>query len=185
MNGTFSVNQPYEYGVERKNDKKLKTKKHILIALYIIYALAFVFIIITFLPGLVPVIAVMPLTLLALILTTWKRTQITNEYTCVSGGVTFSRIYGGKSRHEMLKFNIKDCTRISPLDRHERERLTSLYPASLIYDGLSSPSSPDAYFAEIDDGETKCVYLFDATNRMLKICRFYNPAATNVASVRY
>lgn len=185
MNGSFSVNQPYEYAVDRKNDKKLKTKKHILIALYIIYALAFVFVIITFLPGLVPVIAVMPLTLLALILTTWKRTQITNEYSCVSGNVTFSRIYGGKSRRAMLTFKIKDCTRISPLTEHEMRQISSRYGSSDIYDGLSSPSSPDAYFAEIDDGERKCVYMFDATNRMLKTCRFYNPAATNVASVRY
>ncbi len=185
MNGTFSANQPYEYSVERKNDKKLKTKKHILAALYVIYALAFVFVIITFLPGLVPVIAVMPLTLLALILTTWKRTQITNEYACVSGTVTFSRIYGGKSRREILTFKIKDCTRISPLDANERERLASVYPAALIYDGLSSPLSPDAYFAEIDDGNAKCVYLFDATNRMIKICKFYNPSATSVTTVRY
>ncbi len=185
MNGNFSVNQLYEYSVERKNDKKLRSKKTLYIALYIIYGLAFVFIILTFLPGFVPVIAAMPLTLVAIIGTTWRRTQITNEYSCVSGTVTFSRIYGGKSRHEMLKFSIKNCVSISPLTQNGREKLQAKYDKADFFDGLSSPDSPDAYYAEIDDGETKCVYLFDATNRMLKICKFYNAPATTVTSVRY
>lgn len=185
MNGNFSANQPYEYSAERKDDPKLKMRRTLLIFLYVAYALVFVFGILLFAPGFVPVIAVMPLTLLAIVGLTWRYVQITNEYACVSGTVTFSRIYGGRARSQLAEFKIKDCVCIAPLDEPQRARITSDYAKDCIIDGLSSPSSPDAYFAEVSEPDRKYVLLFDATNKMIKICKFYNPYATTVSSVRF
>lgn len=181
-----SINSPYEYTVLQKIEGELKTRRVLLIIGYIMYVLLFSFLILDFLPGLVPVMALIPITLYIIILVTWRSTQKEFEYATVSGSVTFATVYAAKQRKERITFNIRDCIKIAPLTAEQKSRLAKEYSKKETVYALSSPSSPDAYFAEVlKQDRQKAVVMFDATNRFLKICKFYNSIATEVTEVRY
>ncbi len=181
-----SINSPYEFTVVQKVEGRLKARRVLLVMVYIIYVLLFSLLILTFLRGLVPVMALIPITLYIIILITWRSTQKEFEYETVSGSVTFATIYGAKQRKERISFNIRDCCKIAPLTSEQSVRLKAEYSKKETVYALSSLTTPDAYFAEINNpGAKKAVVLFDATNRFLKICKFYNPSATEVTQVRY
>ena len=68
-------------------------------------------------------------------------------------------------------------------DRMQKEK-AELYGATQSYSALTTPTSPDAYFATFEnEKKEKCIVYFEATEKALKICRFYNPAATVVTKV--
>ena len=68
-------------------------------------------------------------------------------------------------------------------DRMQKEK-AELYGATRSYSALITPTSPDAYFATFEnEKKEKCIVYFEATEKALKICRFYNPAATVVTKV--
>ena len=51
---------------------------------------------------------------------------------------------------------------------------------------ISAPGAEDAYFMTFRNEEgTKCVVRFEATSKMLGICRFYNPSVTVMGKVRF
>ena len=85
----------------------------------------------------------------------------------------------------MLEFMIKDAELIAPNDDANRGKIKYFEPEKT-YSALSAEDAEDGYFMLIRNEEKeKCVFYFEATSQMLKICRFYNPGATVMSKVRY
>lgn len=171
----------YEYSVAQKIEGKWILKKIGMIFLYIFFVIFwFVF---GFVTKLFPVMALIPLTLWILVFITWRYIKVEYEYSIISGNFTLSNIYGNRSRKKVVEFKIKDCSLIAPLDNSE-DKISS-YSPKRVYSGLSSINADDAYVALVDiDGKKTAVY-FEATEKALKICQFYNASATTVTKTTY
>lgn len=179
------LNAPYEYVVRQKNEGKWRVRRAALITLYVIYpilALGIGF----FTRLSVPLLCFIPLSEWMLIFFTWRHVQVEYEYAVVSGVLTFAVIYGGRSRREKLTFPLRSAALIAPVGYRMHEDKLELFAPERAYHAVGSADSPDRYFAMFtnEDGK-KCVFYFEATEKMIKICRFYNPAATVTAKVRY
>ena len=174
----------YEYTVETKGDPSLKRKKILLIIGYILYCAGLFILVMTVGKLFLPLFAVVPLTMLAIVPKTWRYTNPEYEYSITSGILTFSVVYGGRVRKKKFELAIKNMETVAPYTDTYKYKIDEFGP-SKTYIGFSSEDSPDAYFAlfENDNGE-KCVYYFDATQKALKVFRHYNPR-TVVSVVRF
>ena len=174
----------YEYSVEAKGDPSLKRKKILLIIGYVLYCAGLLILVMTVGKLFLPLFAIVPLTMLAIVPKTWRYTNPEYEYSITSGVLTFSEIYGGKSRKVIAEFRIKDCSVIAPLSDPDKRELADRYNAEISYIALSEKDAPDGYFALFENEKGKrCIFFFEATEKTLKICRFYNPANTTVTKV--
>ena len=174
----------YEYVVEPKGDSKLKKRKILLIMGYIFYCLGLFVVVLTVGKLFLPLFAMVPLTLWIIYLATWRYINPEYEYSMTSGIITFSVIYGSRVRRKKFEFLIRNMEIIAPYTDMYKDKIKD-YNTESYYNGLSSPDSPDAYFAlfETEEGE-KCVFYFEATSKAIKILRHYNPK-TVVSKVRY
>lgn len=175
----------YEYVVQRKNKGSQKLTPVLLIIGYIIFAvLALAFAVSSKLGA--PLVALAPLALALIIFLTWRYTKIEYEYSITSGILTFSEIYGGKSRKTITEFSLKDCDTIAPLSDPDKRAIAQRYNADISYVALSHKDTENAYFATFENEKGKrCIFFFEATEKALKICRFYNPANTTVTKVSF
>ncbi|MBO5702626.1 MAG: hypothetical protein J6S71_09320 [Clostridia bacterium] len=182
MNNDFT--STYEYTVEQKPEGKFRFMKFAFISLYILYPV--IFMAILFIIQLFQLFALVAVTEWMLVYFTWKYTKPEYEYSVTSGRVTFSVIHGKRSRKEMLNFAIKDCLQIAPATEREWVERLELYDPELVFSAVASSESPDRYYAafENEDGK-RCVFHFEATEKMLKLCRNYNSSHTVVTKVRY
>ena len=117
--GDVAMNEfsAYEYAVKPRKDTSLVLKRVGLVAFYIIFVILwFVF---GFSTGFFPLLAFIPLTLWMMIFITWRYVCPEYEYSIVSGEITFSTIYGGRSRRTKLSFKIKECSLIAPVSECE------------------------------------------------------------------
>lgn len=179
------INAPYEYVVAQRSEGRWRVRRILLITLYVLYPVfALLIALITRLS--VPMLCFIPLSEWMLIFFTWRYVKVEYEYEIVSGVLTFSVIYGGRSRREKTSFPLRSATLIAPLGYKMHEDKLELFAPEISYSAIGSADSPDKYFAIFtsEDGK-KCVFFFEATERTIKICRFYNPAATVVTKVRY
>jgi len=170
----------YEYVVAQKNKGIGKLKPILLIVFYILLAIAFLlFAVITKIGA--PLISLAPIGVAVAWYITWKYTKIEHEISVTSGVVTLSEIYGSRTRKTMVEFALKSCTAIAPLTDPTKRAFADRYDAQLVYCALSAPDSENAYFATFENEKGKrCLVMFDANERMLKICKFYNPSATTI-----
>lgn len=123
----------------------------------------------------VPALAVLPLSLLGVVLYFWKLFNVEFEYSMTSGNMTFSRIYGGMRRKTVLDLSIKDLREIAPYADETPAHLASL-GVEKEYRFISSSSAEDTYYAVFEADGTRAVVYFEATEKTLRILRFYNPA---------
>ena len=182
MNSDFT--STYEYTVEQKPEGKFKLMKFAFMLLYVIYPL--ILMAVVFIIQLFQLFALVIVTEWMLVYFTWKYVKPEYEYSVTSGRVTFSVIHGKRSRKEMVNFAIKNCLRIAPATEREWIERLELYDPEVTYSALSSTSTPDKYYAafETEDGK-RAVFYFEATEKMLKLCRNYNSAHTVITKVRY
>ncbi len=182
MNNDFT--STYEYTVEQKAEGKFKLMKIGFVTLYILYPI--IFLAILFIIQLFQLFALVAVTEWMLVFFTWKYAKPEYEYSVTSGRVTFSVIYGRRSRKEKLTFTIKECLMIAPLTVREWSERLEIYDPEVVYSALSSSSSPDAYYAAFESADGKrCVFYFEATEKMLRLCRNYNSSHTIITKVRY
>ncbi len=121
-----------------------------------------------------PMLAILPLCLLGLVLYFWKIFNCELEYSMTSGIMTFSRIYGGMRRKKILEVVIKDFREIAPRTAESDERLKA-QGIEKTFMFSSHSSAADQYYATFDENGQKCVVYFEATEKTLKILRYYNP----------
>ena len=163
-----------EYVVAQKSEGTYKLKRIGMIVFYVVFTggvfgalcAAKIF----------PVIALLPVLVWFVIWQTWRFVSIEHEYVISSGTMTFTDIYGNRTRKKLFEKKIKDMERIAPMTD---EYASEYADAEVRYDWRGSSGSPDSYFLTCrNDNGKKVVVFFEATNKAVKIMRFYNSAAT-------
>ena len=119
-------------------------------------------------------LAVLPLCLLGVVLYFWKIFNCELEYSMTSGIMTFSRIYGGLKRKKVLELTIKDFRGIAPRTAESDAKLKA-QGVSKTYMFASHSTAEDQYYATFEENGILCVVYFEATEKTLKILRYYNP----------
>ena len=105
----------YEFAVSQKITGKWLAARAGLIAFYCLYP------VIVLLFGMkysivAPLLAFIPISLWIIIFITWRYVAIDYEYSVTSGTLTFTKIYGNRSRRKIFEMKLKDAVRIAPLD---------------------------------------------------------------------
>ena len=121
-----------------------------------------------------PMLAVLPLGLLGLVLYFWKIFNCELEYSMVSGQMTFCRIYGGMKRKKILELTIKDFREIAPRTAESDAKLKA-QGVSKTYMFASHSTAEDQYYATFEENGQLCVVYFEATEKTLKLLRYYTP----------
>jgi len=169
-----SLSDSYEYTVKQKQEGKILLRKILLIAVYILYVITVLTVaLLTRLAA--PAIAFIPITLWILIHFTYLYCNIEYEYSMMDGYITFSTIYGSRKRKEGFSMRISAFEKVCPYNEDYAKILEQFDP-SRIYSAFSSENTPDdPYFAIFKDKNgKKCVFFFEATNRALRIMKYYN-----------
>lgn len=175
----------YEYVVKQKTEGVWVLRRIAMLALYVL------FVIMWFIFGAVtnfwPLLALIPVTLWMVVFFTWRYVSLEYEYSILAGEVTVSNIYGGRSKKAILKVKIKEMTKIAPWHADAADEDIKRFAPTREYSAVSTMDSPDVYcalFVHPDTGD-RCVLWFEATERALKVFRFYNAPATVVTKVRW
>ena len=177
----------YEYSVEHsKKDKKLRLKRTLLIIGYVVYCVALISVV-AFIPVgvlVAPLMAFVPVTCWIIYHFTWRYVKPEYQYSMTSGTLTFSILFGGKSKKKQFETKIAAAEAIAPYTEDAKLDIEK-YAPQVTYYGVSAFDSPDAYYMLFtDESGNRCVYYFEATERALKVLRFYN-SKTVVTKVRY
>ena len=174
--------QTYEIMAHQKAEGIRIFKRLALILLYTAYVIT-VFTIGIMTRVIVPLLAFVPVTTWMLIFFTWRYTDIDYECSMTSGMLTFSKIFGSRSRKTVFEISIKSISHIAPYVADSKKRIDR-YAPEVIYDARSSEKAERQYFALFENaGGKKSLFLFEPDDKMLKILKFYNaPAMSNERS---
>ncbi|MBE6555832.1 MAG: hypothetical protein E7663_06360 [Ruminococcaceae bacterium] len=173
----------YEYAVKQRIEGKWLVARIGLIFLYIAAGLSLLisgFV----LKIILPLLALAPIAICLLIFVTWRYVSVEYEYSITSGILTFTKIFGGRSRKRVLEVTLKDAVRIAPLDNGEETAKAAVWHPEREFSAISTLRAPDIYFMlfEVEDRRNRekrrAVFYFEATARALQIIRFYNPSGT-------
>ncbi len=173
----------FEYSVEAKNEGRLKLRRFLLIIGYILFPIVFFAVLARFKLYVLGCFAVLFTAILVFF--TWRYTQIEYEYQIVKGEMTFSKIYGRKSRKDCLKVRMQDMSLIAPYD--EKNKASADAVENKFY-FVSSMNSPDIYFGLFKNEKSGAIsaVFFEATAKTVKLAKFYNSSATvESPSLRY
>ena len=174
------ANHYTEYAVAQKPEGKYRVRRMLLIALYILYPIAFMVICAT--ANLPMLIIFTPVTLWMLIFFTWRYVSVEHEYMIASGTITFVDVFGGRSRRVLFSCEIRDMMQIAPLTEDSRQ---SFADAVSVTDLRGSVKTEDGYFFTIKDRDgKKAAVLFEATEKAVKIMKYYNPAVVVSPTLR-
>lgn len=162
----------YEFVVAQKREGKVQLFRVLAVVSYVLFfcVVATALILLHF-PWMV---AVLPIFEWMLIFFTWRYRSVEFEYSMTSGNITFSYIYGGRSRKTALETAINRFQEIAPLDDVALSRLEAR-DIQKEYRFISSDDAPDIYYALLEEDGELSVVLFEATQKALGILRFYNP----------
>ena len=161
----------YEYTVEQKNEGKWKIRKALMLTLYVLYTI--VYFLIIYITRVIPLGALIPVTLWILIFFTWRYVKPEYKYHIESSFLTFTVVYGGRTKKEILKTKICDADYILPLA--EAEGVIRDFEPQLKYNALPFVGCDDAYaMLYTDNSGKRCLFTFKATAQALKSLRFYN-----------
>ncbi len=166
----MNENQTYEFVVAEKAEGSRKLKK--ILGRGAMLAVIVVFVAFTFIMN-VPALAILPLSLLAVVLGVWKMFNVELEYSMTSGYITFTRIYGGRSRKKILDLTIKDMQAIAPVTDSTTADL-SAHGVEKTYMFASHSTADDMYYAIFEKDGIKCAVYFEATQKALHIFHYYN-----------
>ena len=179
----------YEFAVRQKLEGRWILARIGLIFFYVAYVLAWLIMGLQ-LRIIVPLLALIPITLWIIIFITWRYVSVEYEYSITSGVLTFSKVFGNRSRRKMLEITLKDAVRIAPLDNAEHSARATAWHPEREYSAISSLTAPDIYYIlfEFEDLRQKekrrAIFYFEATAKALSVCRFYNPSATTVTKTQ-
>lgn len=104
--------------------------------------------------------------------------RIDYDYRIVGSELFFSIVYNRKKRKELGSVDITRFEKIAPYaGKYADEAESTEYDK--VYDFSSSPNDPYVFYAiEYDEeNNTKTLYLFNASEKMLKLIKLYNRRA--------
>ena len=161
----------YEYAATQKVEGKWLLYRILLISLYVIYTAAYFIII--FVTRMLPLGALIPVTLWIIIFFTWRYVKPDYKYTIESGTLTFTVIYVNKTKRKKTVFKVSSAEKIAPV-RDILEDIKAFSP-ELVYSALPSAHTADAHAALYKNSDGKrCIFYFVATAQALNLMRFYN-----------
>ena len=165
----------YEYVVNKKLEGSYAVKRVMLIIGYFVFGiLEFT---VVYASKLFVLFALAPVTIWMFVFFTWPYFSVEHEYSMIGGNITFSEILGGRKRKEKFSIRISSFDVIAPYNNDYRSEIAS-YKATVEYNALSSEKTPNSpYFALFTDEKgRRCVFFFEATNKSLRILKYYNTA---------
>lgn len=167
----------FEYAVDVKPQGKLRRRRLLLIALYVLFSLLYFFGAATI--GIPHIIAILPLLLWILVYYTWLYVSVSYEYVIAVGEITFTAIYGSRKRKELLRIPVRKADAIFYEDDG------TIYDQ--VYDFRSERNALDSYAIAFRDEEGHRILVwFEATRKALKILQLYNPSAVKMGkTLRY
>jgi hypothetical protein len=172
-----------EFTVEKRVEGVYRLKRIGLWAAYFIVPLAIMMVMFAFGLGAIALIVFIPLyfpfALPKIIYpATYRYVQIEYEYTIVAGDIAVNYIYGRRSRKEWLKpTSISNMTAIAPYCGDYRAAADAP-DIKHRYEAVAYKDHPDNYYGIFYNAEgEKCVVIFQATNKVLKLIAFHNRKA--------
>ena len=160
----------YEYIVKQKNEGIWRWRRIMMIALYVVFNLSYLLAFLLTFPW---AVTFLPLLDWALIFFTWRYVSPEYEYSTLSGEITFTTIWGGRTRKKLFTINIRDFQKIAPYDEAAEAYVTA-QKCNRDFKCMSSLQAPDLYYGIFMLGDEKCVVYFEATEKALKILKYYN-----------
>ncbi len=158
------------YGVKKKAEGKYGLARILMIAAYVVFAAGFFTFFATM--NILPVIALLPVLTWILTFFTWRFVSIEYEYYILDGEFKLIEVYGAKSMRELCRVRISAMEEIAPL-RDGNRRIDAIPEENRIY-GVSTMKSSDIYYAIFkDEKDTKCAVFFEATEKTLKVLKYY------------
>ena len=173
--------QHYEFVVSQKLDGKWKLRRVLAVIGYVLFLLCFFILGITS-KLLLPLLALAPLFCWMLVFFTWRYTRPDYEITTVSNSLRFAIVYGNRTRRPQCEIEFRKMHKIAPLDDTGKAEVKRFQPDKT-YCAASAMDAPDLYYAIWEEDKKHYVLYFEATEQLLKICKYYNSAATVVTPV--
>lgn len=170
----------YEYVVAQKAEGRFLVRKILFLLLYVVYIVSLLLVGVITRIG-IPLLALVPVTTWILVFFTWRYAKVEYEYSLTSGQLTFSEIYGGRSRKKKMEMRLRDAVHIRPRDEKMTESLADAYAPEEVYHAVPSRDARDVYvMLYANEAGKHCAFCFVATEQALKIMKYYNAGATVV-----
>lgn len=161
----------FEYGAEQKIEGKLKTRRLLLLILYVVFTASLFGII--FAIKMIPLGAVVPIFVWMLIFFTWRYVKIDHKYIIDMGNLTYTKRYGNTKPKVISEFKVKNATLIAPVE--ESESKVRDYEPEIEYDARPYADCVGAYVAlYVNKDGKRCAFYFQATEASLKVLHYYN-----------
>ena len=176
MNGNGYVgNAPYEYVIKPTKTGTLIAKRIGLIVFYVLWAVG-LFLLGLMIGWIIPMLAVIAFTVWLIIFFTWRRTFLEYEFCFFDGELTVSNIYGGKSRREIVKLQLKDIASAFPYDEQHAQKAENFQPKRT-YFAASSFQAENLYALLWKEEDDRCLLWIELNDTALKIIKAQNRSA--------
>ena len=172
-----------EYTVTKKAEGANLRKRILLIAAYLIYIAVVVTITILTQGGGAMLGFLFFLLFVIIVFFSWKMVKEDRKYECLNAKLVISELNEGiGSKPRVVSEDlISAYSLIAPANEEYKDKWSQ---ADEVKDFRGDSKSPDSYFARLErDGKTTVTF-FEATNKMLKVMKFYNSKGTVVTTVR-
>ncbi len=168
--------QNYEFMVGQKIEGKWRVYRILAILGYIAFPLIFLALAVR-VRLLLPVFALVPIFLWMLVFFTWRYTSPEYELATVSNSLRFTIVYGNRTRRPQFEVEFRRMHKIAPYDARGKADVERFAPDK-VYCAASSMHVPNLYYAIWEEDKKHYVLFFETNDRLLKICKYYNGAAT-------
>ena len=170
-----------EYTVTKKAEGANLRKRILLIAGYLIYLI--VVLILMFKLNLAMWGFLFILLFIIMVFFGWKLVKEDRKYECLNAKLVISELNEGiGSKPKIVSEDlISAYSVIAPANEEYKAQWSE---ADEIRDFRGDTKSPDSYFARLEKDGKSTVILFEVTNKMLKVMKFYNSKGTVVTTVR-
>ncbi|MBR2020019.1 MAG: hypothetical protein IKA05_06450 [Clostridia bacterium] len=174
--GFHTSGAPYEYTVAEKKTPLLLFKKITLIALYVLWVAVLLFVGFGF-ELIVPLLALVPLSLWMLVFFTWRLVQVEYEYSFFAGTLTVSRVLGGRSRRVLAEVPLKSLSEVLPYEDDYVSKIEAFGAERTVF--AASDESSDGIYALLwnDEEHGRMALFLELNEKAVKILRYYNASA--------
>lgn len=161
-----------------KPDKKLKTRKLLLILLYVGFVGLWGIALAVLQTYAMYIAALSLVTLLILIFFTWRYAKVEYEMTVHMGQLGLAVIYGGLTRKDLLSCRVQDLKVIAPYETEAQKAEADGFAADKKYVMLSGADDKPVWYAIYapENGE-KVVMIFDTEEKLRKMLKYYGGEA--------
>lgn len=170
--GDNASNNFVNYGVKKKSEGKYKIMRLLMLLAYAAFAIAYCAFFLSVIKAPM-LIALLPVFVWIISFFTWRFVSIEYEYIILDGEMRMYEVYGAKNMRELCRVRVSAMSRIAPNGKETEQ----YKPEECIY-GVSSMSNPDVYFGAFkDENGSDRVLFFEATEKTLKVIKYYNSEA--------